>query len=140
MELVVYTDGGALNNPGPAASAFAIFRGGKMIASEAKSIGTNTNNVAEYTALIIALEHVKKLMSEPSFQPTSRVAVFSDSQLMVNQLNGLYKVKNSRMHELVLKVRVLENKIGVPIVYKNVPREENSFTDSLVKKTLLSHA
>ncbi len=130
MSLRIYTDGGSLNNPGPAAYAFAVYRDNELIYSEGKAIGVATNNVAEYTGLIKMLEWLK------SHSQNDAVVVFSDSQLMVNQVNGLFKVKNAAIREFILKIRGLEQEIGLTIVYKHIPREKNSFTDSLVKKAL----
>jgi ribonuclease HI len=132
MQLDVYTDGGAINNPGPAASAFVVVQGKKIIAQEKKAIGNNTNNMAEYTAVIIALEKLPQLINEQ----IKRIVFYSDSKLMVNQINGLYKVKAGHIREQIMRIRVLEAKINLPIVYKNIPREENEKADSLVKEAL----
>jgi len=132
MQLDVYTDGGAINNPGPAASAFVVFQGKKIIAQEKKAIGNNTNNMAEYTAVIMALEKLPQLINEQ----TKRIVFYSDSRLMVNQLNGLFKVKAGHIREKIMKIRVLEAKIKLPIIYKNIPREKNEKADGLVKEIL----
>lgn len=133
MQLDVYTDGGAINNPGPAASAFVIFLGKKIIGREKKPIGNTTNNIAEYTAVIMALEKLPHLINEK----IKKIVFYSDSKLMVNQLNGLYKVKDGQIREQVMKIRILEGKINRPIIYKNIPREENQIADNLVKEALL---
>ena len=135
MKLSIFTDGGSLNNPGQAAYAFAIYQNNKLIYSEGKTIGVATNNAAEYTALICALEKIKTLTTN-SQSPIINITVFSDSQLMVNQVNGLFKVKNAAIREFILKIRVLEQEINQPVIYKHISREKNSFTDSLVKKAL----
>ena len=132
MELKIYTDGGSINNPGPSAIAYVIYSNGKIIHSFSAKIGINTNNFAEYTALVRALERVK----QNHVSSSAKITVFSDSRLMVNQLNGLYKVKNSTIRQFVLKVRILEQELNVPIVYKYIPRENNRLADSLVKKAL----
>jgi ribonuclease HI len=135
MELKIYTDGGSLNNPGPAASAYVIYQDNKILVKHGKKIGDNTNNFAEYTALILALEKVKELLK--NLKDIDKISVFSDSSLMVNQLNGFFKVKNGTIRELIMKVRILEREINIPIIYKHIPREENTLADSLVKKELL---
>ncbi len=132
MQLDVYTDGGAINNPGPAASAFVVFQGKKIIVQEKKAIGNNTNNVAEYMAVIMALEKLPQLINEQ----IKRIVFYSDSKLMVNQINGLYKVKAGHIREQIMKIRVLEAKINLPLVYKNIPREKNQIADGLVKEVL----
>jgi len=136
MQLTIYTDGGAIGNPGPAAFAYVIYKDKEIIDSHSESIGVATNNVAEYTGLIRALERVKKLLLSSNSKPLTSIIVFSDSSLMVNQLNGLFKVKNAVIRELVLKVRVLEGEIKTPIIYKHILREKNQLADSLVKRAL----
>ena len=136
MQLTIYTDGGAIGNPGPAAFAYVIYKDKEIIDSHSESIGVATNNVAEYTGLIRALERVKKLLLSSNSKPLTSIIVFSDSSLMVNQLNGLFKLKNAVIRELVLKVRVLEGEIKTPIIYKHILREKNQLADSLVKRAL----
>lgn len=134
MVLQVYTDGGSLNNPGQAAYAYVIFDGKKLLFSNSERIGIASNNVAEYTGLIKALEKVKKIISND--RTVTKIEVFSDSSLMVNQLNGLFKVKNSKIRELVFEIRTLEGAINLPIIYIHILREKNMLADSLVKKSL----
>lgn len=141
MTLTVYTDGGALNNPGPAASAYVIYSEGKIIFQEGVYLGPQTNNYAEYTAVILALEKIKELFfrhsGEQSDSRIDRIDFISDSNLLVNQLNGLFKVKNAGIRELVLKVRVLEQEVNIPVSYTHVLREKNTVADALVKQTLM---
>ncbi len=132
MEIKIYTDGGAINNPGRAAIAFLIYGDGKMLQQFSAQIGINTNNFAEYSALLKALDWVKKNNKEV----VPRITVFSDSNLMINQLNGMFKVKNTAIREFIFKIRSLEQEINIPIVYQYIPREKNSLADSLVKKAL----
>ena len=131
----IYTDGGSLNNPGPAAIAHIVYLNNKSFNSFSSKIGINTNNFAEYSALQHALEWVKNNIVKKHMQ-ISKTICFSDSNLMVNQLNGLFKVKNSTIRAFVIKIRVLEQEIKIPIIYKYIPREENRLADSLVKKEL----
>lgn len=132
MELQIYTDGGSINNPGPAAMAFVVYKAGKLVHKHSSSIGINTNNFAEYSALTKALEWV----GENGQEEVSKIVVFSDSNLMINQLNGLFKVKNATIREFVMKIRILEQDIKLPISYNYIPREKNRLADSLVKKEL----
>lgn len=131
MKLVVYTDGGAVNNPGPAAIAYIIYRDGEVVLQGSEKIGFGTNNVAEYRAVIKALEEIRT-----NFPEAQKITFFSDSRLLVNQLNGVFRVKNGQMRELIMKIRILEGEIGAAFVYKNIPREENRRADALVKKEL----
>lgn len=135
MDLKIFTDGGSINNPGPAASAFVIFQDDRLLYKKSFKIGINSNNFAEYSALIAALEFVKKIVSAGKSE-INQIAIFSDSNLMVNQLNGIFKVKNALIRDFIMKARVLEQEISKPISYTYVPREENRLADSLVKKEL----
>ncbi len=136
MELKIFTDGGSINNPGPAAFAFLIYENDRLIHSYSARVGINTNNFAEYTALLRALEYVKNEVLKNNH--VSKIYSFSDSNLMVNQLNGLFKVKNAIIRDFIMKIRVVEQELNVPIVYSYIPRAENQRADSLVKKTLYS--
>lgn len=133
MKLQVYTDGGSLNNPGQAAIAYVIYANNSLLMRRSKRIGVATNNVAEYTALIEALVNIKKLLVKKRIL---LIEVFSDSQLMVNQLNGTYKIKDGNLHDLVTKVRILESEINLPIIYRHILRDKNQLADSLIKKEL----
>lgn len=136
MVLQIYTDGGSVNNPGQAAYAFVLFQDSVMIFSYGERIGVATNNVAEYTGLIKAFEKVKELMAGGKLAGLSQIYVYSDSSLMVNQLNGLFKVKNAAIREFIMKVRILESELKTPIQYIHILREKNALADSLVKKAL----
>lgn len=133
MNLIIYTDGGALNNPGPAASAFAIYENKKLLVDRSFLLGDSTNNIAEYTAVLRALEEVEILSSR---HPVESVSFFADSQLVVRQLSGVYKIKEASLRTLADKIKALELKLGKPVSYTHIPREENMFVDSLVKKAL----
>jgi ribonuclease HI len=128
MELTIYTDGASRNNPGEAGAGAVIKQEGKLVAALARYLGTTTNNVAEYTAAIIALEHAVLLGA-------SRVRLFADSELLVRQINGRYKVKNEGLKKLYDTVKELIAKIGcVEVQY--IPREQNREADALANKAI----
>lgn len=130
--LNIYTDGGARNNPGPAAIGVVIKdQNNQTLHQYGQSIGKATNNVAEYQAVISALEYLitSQLQSKS-------IHFFLDSSLVVNQLNGLWKVKDSNLRQLVIKVRQLEGALNTPIKYTLIPREKNSQADALLNQTL----
>jgi ribonuclease HI len=135
MTLNVFTDGGAINNPGPAACAFVVYSDNKLLFKFSEKIGLATNNFAEYSALLKSLEWIKSNKGDK----ITNVVVSSDSLLMVNQVNGLFKVKNPDIRSFILRVRILEQEIGIPVVYKNIPREQNRLADALVKETLFKN-
>ena len=125
----IFTDGGARGNPGPAAYGFVVKRDGQTIKEGFGRIGIATNNVAEYTAVI---EAFKLLESEFKDQDLD---FFVDSQLVVSQLNGKYKVKNTAIRNLVIKVRELEQSFK-RVTYTHIPREKNKQADALVNLAL----
>jgi len=133
LSLHVYTDGGSRGNPGNGAIAFAIYDDkGKLLKEKSESIGICTNNVAEYKALIAALE-------EASNYCQGEIFCFSDSEFMVKQLNGKNKVRKKHIKKLYLKVKDLE-KTFESVIYSHLPRENSriSKADRLVNKELNS--
>lgn len=133
MNLIIHTDGGSLKNPGQAAYAFTVYSGGKLIHKQNERIGIASNNVAEYTALIRALEYVKNQLNE-----IESITVISDSELMVRQVTGIYKVKHPDIRPLHSQVKVLEMEIGHAISYTHVLRGKNEEADALVKDALFA--
>ncbi|MDH7475946.1 MAG: ribonuclease HI family protein [Microgenomates group bacterium] len=134
MILKIYTDGGAKGNPGPASIGMVFYLEEKKIFSYREDIGIKTNNEAEYQAVITALEKIKNLGQRPIVPWTkiSKIELYSDSSLLVNQLNGLFKVKNAKIREFIFKIRILEQEINIPISYHLIPREKNKVADDLV--------
>ncbi|HEX7542735.1 MAG TPA: ribonuclease HI family protein [Patescibacteria group bacterium] len=133
MILQIYTDGGSKGNPGPSSIGGVFYLDKKRIFDFKKSIGIATNNDAEYKALIEALEQILNIKSQISkFKEINEINFYSDSRLMVNQVKGLFKVKNGRIREYILKIRSLEQEIKIPIFYYLIPREQNQEADRLV--------
>jgi ribonuclease HI len=132
----IYCDGGARGNPGPGASAFVVKNSqGVVVARGGKYLGKTTNNIAEYMAVIEALSWLEK--SIPSvIEPPAAIKFFLDSLLVANQLNGLFKIKDHKLKELVIKIRGLENQIKADIIYQHVPRSQNFQADELVNEIL----
>jgi len=130
-KLLVFADGGSRGNPGPAAIGFLVKdETEKVLVRQRKRIGRATNNVAEYTAVIEALKWLSNRFSKEK----ALIIFFLDSQLVVNQLNGLYKIKNAVLRNLIIKIRQLENKIGGDISYQHIPRVQNQEADTLVNQ------
>jgi len=123
------TDGGARGNPGPAAYAYVLeAEDGTVLAAHGEAIGVATNNVAEYSALIAGLEKALEL-------GVTELDVVSDSELMVKQMRGEYKVKNEALRELSLRAARLARELG-SIRYRAVRREHNELADRLVNEAL----
>ncbi len=136
-KLIIFTDGGARGNPGPAAVGVVIkTEEGQILATISQTLGETTNNVAEYQGVVAALEWIKKNKQINKYANMQIVQFFLDSKLVVNQLNGLYKIKENHLKELILKVRQLEQEVGGDIYYGLIPREKNWEADSLVNKAL----
>jgi ribonuclease H / adenosylcobalamin/alpha-ribazole phosphatase len=125
----LYTDGGARGNPGPAAYAYVIEDdGGVVLAQQGETIGVATNNVAEYRGLIAGLERAVEL-------GLGRLEVLSDSELMVKQMRGEYRVKNAALRELQQTAARHAREVG-EVEYTHVPRAHNELADRLVNEAL----
>jgi len=128
-KLEVYVDGGSRGNPGPAAIGFII--GSKEYK---ELIGEATNNIAEYKAIIAALKKVKHLLGKEKLKNTE-VIIYSDSDLVVNQLNGNYKILEKEL--IFLFIEVWNLKIDFPYLkFIHIDREQNKKADYLVNKAL----
>lgn len=134
-KLNVFTDGGARGNPGPSAIGVSIENQDKeKIVEFGKKIGTVTNNVAEYKAVLEALSWISE--NKKQLEKDTKICFFLDSNLVCNQINGLFKVKDSRLRELLFSVREKEKETGYTISYQYIPREQNKNADKLVNLAL----
>ena len=124
LEFVVNVDGGARGNPGPAGWGVVVRTpAGETVTELMGAIPHATNNVAEYSGLLAALDWCAD-------HDASKVEVRSDSLLLVQQMRGVYKVKNEGLKPLHGRARLLANRIG-RVTYQHVPREQNSDADRL---------
>ena len=129
MKAKLSTDGGARGNPGPAAYGYVLeSEDGTVLDARGEAIGIATNNVAEYRALIAGLEKAAEL-------GVDELEVVSDSELVVKQMRGEYRVKNEALRELSLDAAVLARQIG-KVRYTAVRREHNELADRLVNDAL----
>lgn len=129
MRARLYTDGGARGNPGPAAFAYVLEADdGTVLDARGEAIGVATNNVAEYRALVAGLERA-------AAAGVSELEVVSDSELLVKQMTGEYRVRNAALRELSLRAARLAREIG-RVSYRAVRREENELADRLVNEAL----
>jgi ribonuclease HI len=125
----LFTDGGARGNPGPAAAAYVLEADdGHVLAAHGESIGVATNNVAEYRALVAGLAKAIELSVD-------ELEVVSDSELLVKQMNGEYRVKNAALVELSLEASHMARQLG-RVRYRAVRRVENELADRLVNEAL----
>ena len=129
MRARLWTDGGARGNPGPAAFAYVLEAGdGTVLAAHGEKIGVATNNVAEYRGLVAGLEKAVELA-------VPEVEVVSDSELLVKQMRGEYRVKNEALLELSQRATRLARKLD-KVEYRHVVREHNELADRLVNEAL----
>jgi ribonuclease HI len=125
----LFTDGGARGNPGPAAAAYVLeAEDGTVLDAHGEAIGVATNNVAEYRALVAGLAKAAEL-------GVTELDVVSDSELLVKQMMGAYRVKNAALVDLSLEAAHLGRRIGT-VRYTAVPREQNQLADELVNRAL----
>ena len=129
MKALLYTDGGARGNPGPAAFGYVLeAEDGTVLDARGEAIGTATNNVAEYRGLLAGLESAIE-------RGVDEVEVVSDSELLVKQMNGEYRVKNEALRQLSLEAARLARQVG-KVRYTAVRREQNELADRLVNEAL----
>jgi len=130
MKLKIFTDGGARGNPGPAGAGVVIFNetGKNILATHKKYLGEQTNNFAEYSAVVLALEEAKKMGAE-------ELQFFLDSELVVKQLNGEYKIKNQDLGKLFIKIYNLKHPFK-KITFRHVRREQNKLADKLANQAI----
>ena len=129
MKARLFTDGGARGNPGPAAYGYVIeAEDGTVLAAEGQAIGSATNNVAEYSGLIAGLRKAAELQ-------VPDVEVVSDSELMVKQMRGEYRVKNAALRTLSVEAASLTRRFA-SVEYRHVKRAQNELADQLVNEAL----
>jgi ribonuclease HI len=129
MKARLYTDGGARGNPGPAAYAYVLeSEDGTVLDARGEAIGITTNNAAEYRALLAGLARAAEL-------GVDELEVVSDSELLVRQMTGRYRVKNPRLVELSLEAARLAREID-RVEYRAVRRDQNTLADRLVNEAL----
>ena len=129
MKARLFTDGGARGNPGPAAYGFVLeAEDGTVLAAEGHAIGVATNNVAEYSGLVAGLRKALELH-------VPEIEVVSDSELLVKQMRGEYRVKNEALRGLFLEAGALAGDLE-SVEYRHVKRAHNELADRLVNEAL----
>ncbi|SRR6266446_1675548 len=135
MTLKIFTDGGARGNPGPAASGvFIVSEDTQFTHGFGKTLGTTTNNVAEYTAVILAYDWL--IENKTQFKDLSKIKFFMDSNLIYSQLTGKFKVLNPGMKRLYSLVKEREKVLNLPVSYSYIPRIMNKEADGYVNLAL----
>jgi ribonuclease HI len=131
--IYIYTDGGSRGNPGPAGSGAVVYKNGEEVALVSKFLGTQTNNWAEYEALILALEAAQTFFGSPVREP---VVVRMDSELIVKQMKGEYRVKDAELKKKHQRVQAIIAETFPTIVFEHVRREENARADELANEAM----
>lgn len=134
-DIIIYTDGGARGNPGPAAIGVVIQDGAEKVLKEfGEYIGETTNNMAEYEALVRALKAAKELFGAELRE--KKIEVRMDSELVVRQLEGKYKVKEPSLKNQFAKVATMRLEDVPNISFVHIPRAKNARADKLVNAAL----
>lgn len=134
MKFFIHADGGSRGNPGPAgAGAMIRDERGFAVASVSQFLGKQTNNFAEYEAVILGFETLAKLVKGKIAE--TEVVVKMDSELVVKQMRGEYKVKNAGLKEQHARLKKVIATFGT-VAFTHVPREENSDADALANAAM----
>lgn len=130
----IYTDGGSRKNPGPAAAGFIIEGEGIRRIEHGEYLGVTTNNVAEYSAAILALNKLKATIGAER-AAAAHVRLMADSELLVRQVNGEYKVKDAELKKLFIDLYNARQDFG-KVTFTHVRREHNTDADRMVNEAL----
>jgi len=138
-KIIIYTDGGSRGNPGPSAIGIVFCNEkGEIIKKYSEVLGESTNNEAEYQAVIFALKKFKALFGN-KLAKNSEIEVRADSELLIKQMQGLYKILEPKIQELFLAVWNLKLDFK-KVKFKIIPREKNKEADRLVNEALDSQS
>lgn len=134
-QFIIYTDGASRGNPGLSSIGVLICdKNQKPIRTYAEKIESTTNNVAEYKAVIFALKKIKALCGKKNIKKC-QIEIRSDSQLLIFQLNGKYKILEPKIQKLFIDIWNLKTEFG-SVIFSLVPREENKIADELANNAL----
>lgn len=126
--MILFCDGASRGNPGPAAFGFVVLEGSRIVAKEGGTLGNTTNNVAEYEGLIRGIQKSVELGA-------TELTVKADSEFMIKQLNGIYKVKTPHIKTLFDRAQVEIKKLK-KVQFIHIPREQNSAADAMCNEAL----
>jgi ribonuclease HI len=131
----VYTDGASRGNPGLSGAGIVVTDSdGQIIEKQKEFLGEMTNNAAEYSALIKSLKVIRKLQRQGIKIDT--VSFFSDSQLIVNQINGIFKVKDIRLSAYLSEFKSKSENLKIQYSVSHIPRKENKLADELANRAI----
>lgn len=127
----IFTDGGSRGNPGPGASAFVVFKDDEVVFEKGYFFKRTTNNIAEYFAVLMAVNWLVN-----KYPKDVCAEFFLDSELVVKQLNGEYKIKNEKLKNIYEKIMTTKKEINCKLSFTHIPREKNIIADALVNRTV----
>lgn len=131
----IYTDGGARGNPGPAGAGAIIYSDEEVLAKATAFLGTRTNNWAEYEAVALGLETLKRHLSKPE-RKEAKIHIKLDSQLVARQLSGEYQIKEPTLFEQFIKVHNLQISDFPHVTFEHIRREKNAEADELANQAM----
>lgn len=135
-KIIIYTDGGARGNPGPAgAGAYITDESGRKIKGVSKFLGVRTNNYAEYEAVILGLSELKKIIPKEERKNIS-IEVRMDSELVARQLSGKYQIKEESLFPQFIKIWNIKVADFPKISFTHIPREKNKEADRLANEAM----
>ncbi len=137
MSVTIFTDGGSRGNPGPAAAGAVVYQGVEKVATVSQFLGTRTNNYAEYEALLLALEAARSTLGSPV---KAAVTVKMDSELIVRQMLGVYKVKDPTLKLKHAAAQAIIHESFPRISFVHIRREFNAEADALANAAMDLHA
>lgn len=126
--VTIYTDGGSRGNPGPAAIGGVVLRAGDTLEEFSAYVGEKTNNQAEYMALLSGMERAAEFSD-------GDLTCYLDSELVVKQVTGAYKIKSAELRKFIPQVKALEERFR-SVAYRHTYRERNARADALVNRAL----
>jgi ribonuclease HI len=130
----IYSDGGSRGNPGHGASAFIVYKDKTVLFQRGYFLRRTTNNIAEYFAVLMAMAWLSKNLNVVT---SGEINFYLDSELVVNQLNGLFKIKNEKLKSIYKKIEAFQIGMGeIKTKFHYIPREGNLAADALVNKTV----
>lgn len=134
----IFSDGGSRGNPGPASYGFVAFdaKNNQELFRGSGYLGVTTNNQAEYRGVVAALEYIYRIVKDNQAEQYPQISVFLDSELIVKQMNGQYKIKNEDLAPLYWQIRELMINLGGKITFAHIRREKNKIADKLVNEEL----
>lgn len=133
----IFSDGGSRGNPGPAAYGFVVYDDKKNKLFEGSQyLDITTNNQAEYRGVLGALQYLYSVIKNNKHETLKKVNIFLDSKLIVEQMNGNYKIKNEGLKPIYWQIREIISSLAIEVSFSHIPREKNKEADKLVNEEM----